>query len=283
MRKVVDTNFLKSEQLQEYLGDLANFAVVPDFAVMETLELHDRASISHQLKILAERPKQVIALKPTRAIGGLRSRPRSRGLQKRLICKEQTADFKTFCDKVEEAKSGNDTVRRQLEERCDGATADLDQIAKGLDTYAANLAEHAKNYTDAELKVLRKGEPIPPELFSKITGQILKLAIVLFAVHPYGKRPPALKQLPNAFLFRYAVAGYVVALRCIKEGGPGGASAEKIRNHLVDAMFAAYASYFDGVLSNDEKANELYETTCDLLKVYHHEIQSVDLKTLAAE
>jgi hypothetical protein len=76
---------------------------------------------------------------------------------------------------------------------------------------------------------------------------------------------------------------YVVALRCIKEGGAGGASAEKIRNHLVDAMFVAYATYFDGFLSNDKNANELYETTCDLLKIYHREIQSVDPKALAAQ
>jgi hypothetical protein len=131
MRKVVDTNFLKSEQLQEYLGDPANFAVLPDFAMMETLKLRDATAISGQLKSLAERPKQVIALKPTRAVGGLRSRPRSRGLQKRLIDKGQTAGFKAFCDKVEEARSGNETVRKQLNEKCDGATADLDQIAKG--------------------------------------------------------------------------------------------------------------------------------------------------------
>jgi hypothetical protein len=34
-----------------------------------------------------------------------------------------------------------------------------------------NLAEHAKKYTDAELKILRKGEPINAEFFDKITEQ----------------------------------------------------------------------------------------------------------------
>jgi hypothetical protein len=129
MRKVIDTNFLKDAQLQEYLGDPANFAVVPDFAAMETLKLRDPAAISDQLNTLAG----VIALRTTRAVGGLRSRPRSRGLQKCLIDKEQTAGFKTFCDKIEEANNGSETVRKQLDEKCDGAAADLDQIAKGLD------------------------------------------------------------------------------------------------------------------------------------------------------
>jgi len=35
MRKVVDTNFLKSDKLQEYLADPNNSAVIPDFVVME--------------------------------------------------------------------------------------------------------------------------------------------------------------------------------------------------------------------------------------------------------
>jgi hypothetical protein len=36
-------------------------------------------------------------------------------------------------------------------------------------------------------------------------------------------------------------------------------------------------------MSNDKKANELYETTCDLLKVYHREIQPIDPKVLVAK
>jgi hypothetical protein len=59
------------------------------------------------------------------------------------------------------------------------------------------------------------------------------------------------KHLANAFLFRYAISGYIVALRRIKEGGANGASAEKIRNDLVDAMIGAYATYFDGLSTGD--------------------------------
>jgi hypothetical protein len=283
MRKIIDTSFLKTDELREYLANSANFAVIPDFAIMETLKGGDPPSVARQVQILAEHPKQVIALKTTRAVGGLRSRPRSRGLQRRLIDVQQTRAFPHFCDEIKRASGGDGIARKQLAEASDAAIANLDMIAKGQQTYATNLAEHAKRYTDTELAILRKGEPIPEELFAKITEQILKLAFVLFAVHPYGKQPPKFKQLPNAFLFRYAAAGYVVALRCLKEGGSGSASAEKIRNHLVDAMFAAYASYFDGLLSADQKAIELYETTNDLLKVYHQHAKSFDPIAAAAQ
>jgi hypothetical protein len=48
-------------------------------------------------------------------------------------------------------------------------------------------------------------------------------------------------------------------------------------------MFAAYASYFDGLLSADQKAIELYETTSDLLKVYHQHAKSFDPIAAAAQ
>jgi hypothetical protein len=60
MRKVIDTNLLKSEKLREYLSDPANIAIIPDFVVMETLAGRDPAMICEQFKILTEHPKQVL-------------------------------------------------------------------------------------------------------------------------------------------------------------------------------------------------------------------------------
>jgi hypothetical protein len=39
-------------------------------------------------------------------------------------------------------------------------------------------------------------------------------------------------------------------------------------------MIAAYATYFDGFSSEDQKAKEIHETTCDLLKHFHEEIKT---------
>lgn len=283
MRKVVDTNFLKSDELREFLSDPANVAVVPDFVMMETLAGGDPTSICQQFQILAEHPKQVIFLKSTHAIGGLRARRRSRGLQKRLIEKDQTANFKRFYEKLELAKGGDAAAKRQLAGKCDAAVAELGAIRKAQETYAKNLAEHAKKYTDAELAILTKGKPIPKELLAKITGEIRALANAMFAAHPYFKRQPPLRKLSNAFLFRYAVAGYVVALRCLKEGGANGASSKNIGNQIIDTMIAAYATYFDGFLSADKRAQQIYDTTCDLLKVYHHDMQLFEEGQSAAQ
>jgi len=39
-------------------------------------------------------------------------------------------------------------------------------------------------------------------------------------------------------------------------------------------MFSAYATYFDGLSSKDQKANEIDATTCELLKHFHDEIKA---------
>lgn len=273
MRKVVDTNYLKSAELKEYLAKPGNHIVIPDLVLMERLRGGDLEPICQRLELLMQHPKQVLVLKTTHAVAGLRKR-RRRGLQRRLVDKEQTQGFEEFCKKLELARKGDNELRKQFAEKCKLAAADLAEMAKGQDTYAANLAEHAKKYSEAELDILQKGKPITAELLRKIKGNILDLAQALFEEHPYFKKLPAVKQLPNAFLFRYAISGYIVALRRIKEGGANGASAEKIRNDLVDAMIAAYATYFDGLSSGDQKAKEIHETTCDLLKHFQEEIKA---------
>lgn len=273
MRKVIDTNYLKSAELKEYLAKPGNHVVIPDLVLMERLRGGDLESICQQLELLMQHPKQVVVLKSTHAVAGLRKR-RRRGLQRRRVNKEQTRGFEEWCKKLELARKGDNELRKQFAERCKLAAADLAEMAKGQDTYAANLAEHAKKYSETELNILRKGEPITAELLKKIKGHIVDLAQALFEAHPYFKKLPFVKHLPNAFLFRYAISGYVVALRRIKEGGANGASADKIRNDLVDAMIAAHATYFDGFSSGDQKAKEIHETTCDLLKHFHEEIKA---------
>lgn len=282
MRKVVDTNFLKSEKLREYLSDPTNVAVVPDFVVMETLAGRDPASICNQFQILAEHPKQVVFLKPTHAVAGLCARRRSRGLQKRFIDKDQTANFEQFYQKLELAKGGDAAAMRQLAKKCDAAVADLAVIKKAQESYAVNLAEHAKKYTEAELAILTKGKPVPEPLFKKITGKILALTNAMFLAHPYFNEQPPLRKLSNAFLFRYAVAGYVVALRCLKEGGQNGVTAKNIGSQIVDAMIATYATYFDGFLSDDKRALQIYDTAGDLLKIYHRDMQLFEEERSAA-
>jgi hypothetical protein len=81
-RMVVDSNALQSPQLQDYLSKSTNnFAVLTDYAAMEAYKGNTLASIFRSMALLADFPRQVIVLKTTGVVCGLRGR--RPGLSKR--------------------------------------------------------------------------------------------------------------------------------------------------------------------------------------------------------
>jgi hypothetical protein len=81
----------------------------------------------------------------------------------------------------------------------------------------------------------------------------------MFSEHPSVQRLPVEKELPNTFIFRAALCAYLLTLEWISEGGAIGAKASTLRNDMVDINFATYATFFDGLLSKDGKAQRIYQ------------------------
>jgi hypothetical protein len=96
------------------------------------------------------------------------------------------------------------------------------------------------------------------DMFDKIMKNVLTMAAFLFSAVPNTRELPPALELPYTFILRYALTGYLIALRWIAVGGAKNVKLEKIRNDMVDATYSAYATYFQGLLSHDVKANEIY-------------------------
>jgi hypothetical protein len=266
MRKVVDRNFLQSPTLLEYLSaSRKNHAVLCDYTLMEALKGDTVANISSATAILAAFPKQVVVLKSTAIICQLKGR--RCGFTRRMIDKGQTKGLPEWREGLGQAQAGDNELRRQLLAHGKEADAHLNRILNDQTTYAENLDRASKHYTAAELKALRAHEPIPEAMFLKLLDNILDMAAFLFDANPnISVRPPS-RELPYTFIFRYALAGYLLALRWMSVGGAKKVKPERIRNDIVDATLAAYATYFQGLLSNDVKANEIYHDAKSFLKV----------------
>jgi hypothetical protein len=43
------------------------------------------------------------------------------------------------------------------------------------------------------------------------------------------------------------------------KGGAGKTKPEKLRNDVIDINFAAFATYFDGLITSDKRAAQIYE------------------------
>ena len=127
MRKIVDSNMLQSNALREYLcrsGE--NYVVLTDYVAMEAYKGDHPSAIHERMEILAMRPRQVIVLKGTQAICGMRGR--SAGLQRRMIDAGQTRGFGDFCRDLKTARSGDRKFEEQLSEHRREASAHMDRV-----------------------------------------------------------------------------------------------------------------------------------------------------------
>jgi hypothetical protein len=257
MRKIVDRSYLQSPKLRDYLAaSRSNRVVLTDYAAMEAFKGDALINVVTATEILRDFPKQVIVLKCTNVIAGLKGR--RCGFTRRMVDRDQTRGFPEWCEHLARAVAGDKDLQHQILENGKEADAHLMRMRDDQQNYAENLDAIAKNFSEAELKVLRKHEPISDEMFGKIQGHVVEMAAFLFTAHPIFNGPPTARELPHTFIFRYAMAGYLIALRWMSVGGARNVKPEKLRNDIVDGTYAAYATYFQGLLSLDAGANEIY-------------------------
>jgi len=265
MRKVVDTNFLQDEKLRAYLsGSRQNYAVLTDYAAMEAYKGDTLSTIYRSMEIVAQYPNQVIVLRGTQAVCGLRTR--TAGLQRRLIDKTQTREFGRYCRNLEAAKRGNKFVQDQLLRLGREATAHMNRMLADATNFPDIFDGVAKTYTNAEIGVLRTRAAYTPQMVDKLIRNILLLAAHLFRDHPKVSKLPDATELPNSFIFRSSLCAHLLALSWISVGGARNIRPERMRNDLVDINFAAFATYFDGLLTADKKLKGIYQDAVFLLE-----------------
>lgn len=266
MRKIVDSNFMRATSLRSYLtASRHNYAVITDYASMEAYKGETLISIFHSMEILSEFPRQVIILKGTQAICGLSGR--GSGLQRRMIDEHQTRGFLSYCKALSRAKAGNQELQRQILALGAEATTHMDRLLVDATFMPSIVAEVSQTYSANELKILRTRTPYSVELISKIVNSILMLAKSMFGSHPRAKRLPGESEYANTYIFRFALCAYLLILRWIKTGGPTTMKPERIRNDMVDLSFAAYATFFDGILTADQNVVATYDEAIFLLRV----------------
>jgi hypothetical protein len=257
MRKVVDSNFLQCEMLRAYLSESTdNYVVLTDYAAMEAYKGDTLKSIYRSMEILAHHPKQVIVLKGTQDVCGLSAHDAAS--PERLIDVTQTREFPKYCHLLLAAERGDVSLQRQLLELGREANAHIDRMLRDSPTLSSGFDLTAKTYSPAELKILRRRESYMPQMLEKLVHNVLLLTTHLFKGHPRVTKLPKGPEVRNTFIFRYALCSYVLILKWIEVGGAGKANPETLRNDIVDVNFATFSTYFDGLLTADNKASEIY-------------------------
>lgn len=257
MRKIVDSNQLQSEDLRLYLTrSRSSFAVLTDYAAIEAYKGKTLKSIFKSMEVLSDFPDQVLVLKNTRVICGLRGR--SAGLQRRLIDKRQTREFPVYIRCLRAVKNGDTRYVRSVLEHGEEASKLMDTLLQDAAVISEAIKGIARIHTKDERAAFRNGSAFPRGMVDNIVKNIMLIAAQIFRQHPNANKLPCYEELFNTFVFRFSLCMYLLALDWAAKGGVQTASLAKIRNDMVDMNFAAYATYFDGLLTGDLKTARLH-------------------------
>jgi hypothetical protein len=237
-RLVIDSNALQRDELRTFLAKSKNnFAVINDYLAMEAYKGNTIASIFRSMEILTQFPHQAIILKTTGKIAGLSGR--RAGLQRRMIDERQTREFPKFCEALRAAERGNTALRREILESGRAADGHLERILASAPIMRDGINELSKQFTQNELSVIRKQVPFPSSLIYKATGFMTELTLRTISSHP--DPPPPFRspvEMWNSFHFRHSVCSFVWSLDWIGRGGFRDVRADRLRNDMVDVIFA---------------------------------------------
>lgn len=264
MYLVIDSNQLQSPKLRAFLAaSLKNRAVLPDFAAMEAYKGDTLSSIFKSMAIVCEFPGQVIVLKGSAKICGLSGR--RKGLQRRLIDESQTKHFPDYVRALQLAQSGSTHVVRQILALGQSADEHFEKMLNDAHDMRGVFDVLGKVYTKEERAILREQKSYTPEMTNKLVRTLYEIVAMIFRGSSHVRKAPSYEELPNTFMFRVSLACYLLAITRAAHGGVRDMRPDKLRNDLVDMMFVAYGSYFDGVLTDDEGVKRILTETCLLL------------------
>jgi hypothetical protein len=262
-RLVVDSNYLRDDKLRDWLGaSRKNIAVLTDQAEIEMAKASTAEDFLKLTEVLADFPRQVVLAKEITVASRLRGKKNR--MKKRLTDGKRTRTFRQWCKQRDAIKRGAKPFAHH--EAHEDAKKHIEDVMKGGASFKDDLVQHAaQHYTADELAIIRSGKPWTDAVVSKVVGGIMDFALKFFALHPAWQNLPEARQMPYTFIFRYALCTYLHALHWIHVGGGKGRKDEKFANDFVDVAFAAYATCFDGFLSDDKLAVSIYNNARYLL------------------
>lgn len=266
-KKVIDSNQLRSENLKRYLeASRQNFAVLTDYVAMEAYKGDALVTIMRSMKIVSEHPGQVIVLKGTRAVSLLSGR--AAGLQSRMVDEHQTRGFATFARLLTVAQRGDLGIQRQILDNGKAASAHMENMLATAGEITAVIAPLVKDFSAENRAEIRNWRITSPELINTIINAVIEMSAEVYKLLPYPINLPTFKELPNTLVFRAVLCCYLMV---IERGAIGGASpVKKVRNDMIDMYIAAYATFFDGVLSEDAKLTRIHYLARMILKELFH-------------
>ena len=265
MKKVIDVGALRSPKLETFLAAArTNVAVITDYAAMECFKGDGNVNVRNSLSIVSRFPDQVLVLRPTSEIARLR--PRSKGLHSRFVDERQNRGFRNYCKVVLSGHGDPRAVAFDIYVKEVHARRHFEKLATNVSVVRNGIAKLASSYPPEGLKALRARRPISQSFADRLIDDILTITAIFFRDQDGLGEMPVLADAIFSLPFRYALCSYALTVKWISDGGHSTAAAPKLSNDFTDMTYAAYATFFDGLITNDAKLNEIYHTASWMLR-----------------
>lgn len=250
IRKIVDSNYLRRPELEEYLArSPRNMAVLAEFVLLEAQKKKPLLTLAGSTEILSRYPRQVLILRPSSKLLGFHGQ--GAGLQKRLIDGRKSSGFGRFCEDVKAAASGNAVVPDELARAARTAQSHIASLADAASTILDLFRANAGRFTPDEIKILRSRQPRPWPVQEKLLDMVFESAADVAGGAKLRPRKYTPSDIVNLPVVRYCLCMMLLFIRWIENGRQPAIGNDSVANDVIDANIAAYSTYFDGVLSGD--------------------------------
>lgn len=262
---MVDSSFLRNERLRTYLSANAKHRLVlADQTLVEMFKKNALGTARNSLKILADFPDQVFALKPTHL--WLDAKVLSEPDLQHLIDPERSADLRQLSIeyKSEEAIHGF-ADRMMARER--EASQYIRQLGDQVQTLETSLQDLLMEFRTDELVQIRTGKNTTDELRQKIFKLVDEVTVEFVKTNqdPGRTAPLRRSEAHGMFAYRYALCVVISFTRWVSIGRQV-KSLERRVNDVVDNQIAATSTYFNGLMTNDRDLHYIASSARDVLK-----------------
>lgn len=266
MKKIIDVGYLRDEKVEAYLkDDVDNLLVFHNYTFLEAMKGADSYNMKKSFEIVAKYTNQIQALKGLDEI--MMIDYNLTDFKETFISEKLTLILQKFCLRVSRADDSDTEDAKDLARRSRYAAECIDKmtgisilISKIIETY---IKEMDKNF----VKYIRTGKKWTIDEYEIVCTHVHKMCEKAFK-KIYGTQLPERENILNHYIFRSNLSTFFLALKWVTEHGWTSYPANKMRNDMIDMFYVTFATYFDGVLSNDRKINLIYRQAIDFITFF---------------
>lgn len=261
---VVDAGMLRKQELAEFLSSApTNFAAVAQLTFVEMCQGDILNNLEPSTRILSRFPRQVLVLRGQVDLINTRGAEPLR--RSDLVDPVVTEHFGWLGRGLGDALRGDLQNVQLLRIIQESVNMQQREVLQAVTTAGENFKLFREGF-DKELLSRIKKRGLTTENVPQLSALIFDLTRHLLDSNPKtrGQRPPE-EVLPSTLQFRIALCEFARILWWLASGGAENAKAKVHRNDAIDAIVAAFATYFDGILSRDERQKYVHGVARTLL------------------